>query len=212
VSASAPLPTGEPDRAGLEPRNATEDAILATAREVLEETSYKALTIDGLARRAFVSRTSVYFYFPNKRAIVDRLIQQAFAEMYVAVQPYVDGDGNPRAELRLAIGRLGAVVNRNAPVLRIASHLSGSDDRMPSEWQPYLSRFVEGAARRIARDQERGIAPRDIPAATSAQALTAMVERMLTLEVIRGDGDAAGSVRVLAELWWRAVYAQVGRA
>jgi len=28
---------------------------------------------DAIARKAFVSRTAVYFYFPNKRAVVDRL-------------------------------------------------------------------------------------------------------------------------------------------
>ena len=61
---------------------------------------------------------------------------------------------------------------------------------------------------RIARDQERGIAPADIPPRISAQALLAMVEQHIVREVVLGRGDAADSMRVLAELWWRAVYSR----
>lgn len=194
----------------LEPRNATEDAILAAARVALAEAPYEKLTIDGLARRAFVSRTTVYFYFQNKRAVVDRLIQQAFAEMYAAAAPYFEGDGNPRAELRLAITRVVAATDAHADELKLAAQLSGAEDRLPREWEPYVSRFISAGAARIARDQERGVAPADIPAEFTAGALTAMVERILTLEVIRRDGSAHRSIALLAELWWRAVYAQVG--
>ncbi len=191
----------------LAPRNPTEDAILAAAREMLGEASHEDLTIDDIARRAFVSRTTVYFYFSNKRAVIDRLIQQAFADMYVAAAPYLEGTGEPRLELRLALGRMVAVVNRNGPILLLAAHLSGAEkNRMPPEWEPYIGRFTSAAQARIRRDQERGIAPADISARVAAQALCAMVERHLTMEVVRGGGDVNETIRVLAELWWRAVY------
>ena len=190
------------------PRNATEDAILGAARESLTQSSFDTLTMDAIARRAFVSRTTVYFYFPNKRAVVDRLIQGAFAEMYAAAAPYFEGQGEPRLELRLGLSRVVACVNRHASVLLLAAHLSGREDQLPPEWEPYLRRFVASAARRIRRDQERGVAPDDIPAKLAAQALCAMVERHVTVEVIRGGGDAKESIRVLSELWWRGVYSR----
>jgi len=192
----------------LAPRNATEDAILAAARKALAEVPYDTLTMDLIARRAFVSRTSVYFYFPNKRAVVDRLIQQSFADMHAAGAPYLEGSGEPRLELRLALARVVAVVNANAAVLLLAAHLSGREDRLPPEWEPYIKRFVVDGERRIRRDQERGIAPDDISARISAQALIAMVERHLSMEVMRGGGDVNESIRVLSELWWRAVYSR----
>ena len=68
-------------------------------------------------------------------------------------------------------------------------------------------RLRNAAARRIRGDQQRGIAPSDIPAGTSANALLAMVEG----QVVRGGSDAEETVRVLAELWWRAVYSRPGR-
>ena len=73
-------PAGKAKRT-LAPRNATEDGILAAAREMLDEAPYHELTVDAIARRAYVSRTAVYFYFPNKRAVIDRLIQQVFTDM-----------------------------------------------------------------------------------------------------------------------------------
>ena len=94
------------------PETPTEDAILAAAREALLEEPYDAVTIEGIARRAYVSRTTVYFYFPNKRAVVDRLIQRAFADILEAAAPYLEGDGDPRAELHAALA--GVVADRRS--------------------------------------------------------------------------------------------------
>lgn len=197
------------DRASVRSRNATERAILDAARQALAEEPFDKLTMDAIAKRAFVSRTAVYFYFENKRALVDRLIQRAFADMFDAAMPYLEGDQDPRRELRVAMGRCVAVVNANAHVLLLAAQLSGQDaGRMPEEWAPYITRFVQAGTRRIARDQERGIAPADIEPRLSAQALLAMVESHVIREVLRGRGDVNESIRTLAELWWRAVYSR----
>ncbi len=187
-------------------RNPTEDAILAAAREALLEEPYDAVTIDGIARRAYVSRTTVYFYFPNKRAVVDRLIQRAFADILDAASPYLEGDGDPRAELHAALAGVVAIVDRDASILRLALWLYGREDQLPAEWAPHIQRLVVAGAKRIARDQERGLAPDDIPARTSALALSAMVERHVGMEIVRSGRDGHESIRVLSELWWRAVY------
>jgi len=196
-------------RAAVQTRNATEEAILEAAREALAEKGFDALTMDAIARKAFVSRTAVYFYFPNKRAVVDRLIQQVFSQMYLAASPYLDGEGEPRRELRASLARVMAVVNGNAGLLLLAAQLSGArGEHLPDEWAPYIMRFVERAAARIERDQERGIAPDDILPRLSAQALLAMIENHITREVVLKRGDATESIRTLSELWWRAVYSK----
>jgi AcrR family transcriptional regulator len=189
-------------------RNPTEDAILAAAREALLEEPYDAVTIEGIARRAYVSRTTVYFYFPNKRAVVDRLIQRAFADILDAASPYLEGEGDPRAELHAALAGVVAIVDRDASILRLALWLYGREDQLPAEWAPHIQRLVVAGAKRIARDQERGLAPDDIPARTSALALSAMVERHVGMEIVRSGRDGHESIRVLSELWWRAVYSK----
>jgi AcrR family transcriptional regulator len=189
-------------------RNPTEDAILAAAREALLEEPYDAVTIEGIARRAYVSRTTVYFYFTNKRAVVDRLIQRAFADILDAASPYLEGEGDPRAELHAALAGVVAIVDRDASILRLALWLYGREDQLPAEWAPHIQRLVVAGAKRIARDQERGLAPDDIPARTSALALSAMVERHVGMEIVRSGRDGHESIRVLSELWWRAVYSK----
>lgn len=198
------------DRESVRSRNATERAILDAARQALAEEPYEKLTMDTIAKRAFVSRTAVYFYFDNKRALVDRLIQRAFADMYEAAATYFEGSDDARRELRLGLGRTVAVVNRNGHVLALAAQLSGEGGQghLPTEWAPYIVRFAQGATRRISRDQQRGIAPDDIPARLSAQALLVMVEHHIIREVVLGRADPNESIRVLAELWWRAVYSR----
>jgi AcrR family transcriptional regulator len=190
----------------LAPRNETEAAILDAARAAIAEEGYDRLTMNGLAQRAYVSRTNVYFYFANKRAVLDRLVQQSFAEMLVAGAPYLDGNGEPRRELRLGMARVVGVVNKNAAVLLLAGKLSGAEDGLPLEWQPYVRRLVRAAERRIRSDQMRGKAPNDIDAGIAARALMAMVERHITTEVIHGEQSMTETVATLAELWYRAVY------
>jgi AcrR family transcriptional regulator len=190
----------------LAPRNETEAAILDAARAAIAEEGYDRLTMNGLAQRAYVSRTNVYFYFANKRAVLDRLVQQSFAEMLVAGAPYLDGNGEPRRELRLGMARVVGVVNKNAAVLLLAGKLSGAEDGLPLEWQPYVRRLVRAAERRIRSDQMRGKAPNDIDAGIASRALMAMVERHITHEVIHGEQSMTETVATLAELWYRAVY------
>jgi TetR/AcrR family transcriptional regulator, ethionamide resistance regulator len=202
MAATAPTDLGS--------RNPTEDAILAAAREALREEPYDGVTIEGIARRAYVSRTTVYFYFPNKRAVVDRLIQRAFADILEAASPYLEGDGDPRAELHAALAGVVGIVDRDASILRLALWLYGREDQLPAEWAPHIQRLVVAGAKRIARDQERGLAPDDIPARTSALALSAMVERHVGMEIVRAGRDGHESIRVLSELWWRAVYSKPG--
>jgi AcrR family transcriptional regulator len=190
----------------LAPRNETEAAILDAARAHIAEEGYDRLTMNGLAQRAYVSRTNVYFYFANKRAVLDRLVQQSFAEMLVAGAPYLDGNGDPRRELRLGMARVVGVVNKNAAVLLLAGKLSGAEDGLPAEWQPYVRRLVRAAERRIRSDQMRGKAPNDIDAGIASRALMAMVERHITTGVIHGEQSMTETVATLAELWYRAVY------
>jgi TetR/AcrR family transcriptional regulator, ethionamide resistance regulator len=187
-------------------RNATEEAIVDAARDALAEVPFRQLTMETIAQRAFVSRTALYFYFPNKRAVIDRLIQQTFTDTYEAASPYIEGRGDPRKELYVALTQVIEIVDRDGHVLMLAAGLSGEEDHLPPEWAPYVARFFDGCASRIARDQQAGIAPTDIPPRLAAQALVAMVERHVTLELISGGGDAHQTIKLLAELWWRAVY------
>jgi len=193
--------------AAPEPRNATEKAILDAARSLLSSEGYEGTTIEAIAKKAIVSRTAVYFYFQSKAAILEKLVQQTFADMYAAAAPYLAGNGDPREELRSALARLTAVVLRDADLLLlVARQLGERHSNMPSEWIPYLKRLVDAASRRIERDQERGLAAKDMPAALMSQALCSMIERSITLRIASSEPIDPQMIFVLAELCWRAIY------
>ena len=149
--------------------------------------------MDAIAQRAFVVAHAVYFYFPNKRAVVDRLIQQAFTRHVPGRRRRTStARATPRRELRTrARARRRASSTATGGLLLLAAQLHGrAGEHLPAEWEPYIPRFVERAEARIARDQERGIAPADIPPRLAAQALLAMVENHITREIVLNGGDA----------------------
>lgn len=69
-------------RSGGRPRDPrVDEAVLAAALEVLAEDGYARLTIEGVAQRAGVARTSVYRRWPTKASLVlDAVIKLGLAE------------------------------------------------------------------------------------------------------------------------------------
>ena len=65
----------------LAPRNATEDGILDAAREMLDEAPYHELTVDAIAAARSSRAPRSTSTSTNKRAVIDRLIQQVFNDM-----------------------------------------------------------------------------------------------------------------------------------
>lgn len=62
------------------------DEILAGATELLEETgSEQAVTLRAVARRVGISAPSIYAHFPDREAIVDAIIDGAFADFNAAI-------------------------------------------------------------------------------------------------------------------------------
>lgn len=55
-------------------REGTDEAILSVARTLLEERGYGELTVDAVADRAGVAKTTVYRRWPSKGALVAALI------------------------------------------------------------------------------------------------------------------------------------------
>ena len=55
-------------------REGTDEEILSVAREMLSTRGYREVTIDGIAERAGVAKTTVYRRWPSKGALIEALI------------------------------------------------------------------------------------------------------------------------------------------
>ena len=73
MSIIAAVSTGKRGR-GRPRREGADEEILAVARAMLDEGSYGALTVDALAERAGVAKTTVYRRWPSKGALIAALI------------------------------------------------------------------------------------------------------------------------------------------
>jgi len=71
VSTTAKRGRGRPRREGAD------EEILSIARTLLEEHGYRALTVDAVAERAGVAKTTIYRRWPSKGALISALIPPA---------------------------------------------------------------------------------------------------------------------------------------
>ena len=79
--------------------------ILAGATELLERTgSEEAVTLRAVARQVGISAPSIYSHFPDREAIVDAIVDGAFADFNAAIREASDaatsGGEGPLARLR----------------------------------------------------------------------------------------------------------------
>lgn len=111
----------------------TRHAILVAARTLFVDNGYAATTLQTVAERAGVAAATVYAIFGTKRELLRQLIESAIADddslpithgresLTVAAEP------NPRrrAELDAALAR--SIVERLAPIVRVAAEAAASD-------------------------------------------------------------------------------------
>lgn len=115
----------------------TRAAILAAALELFVAGGYTATTIQAIADEAGVAVQTVYAAFGNKRELLRQLIESAVAGddepepitaravfKSIAAEP----DARRRAELDAALSR--SIIERVAPIVRIASEAAASDPEM----------------------------------------------------------------------------------
>lgn len=95
----SPKPGGEQQgTAPGRPRNArSHAAILKATAELLAEIGYRAMTIEGIAARAGVGKTTVYRWWPSKGVLVVEAIREKLPLPSLAVT------GDPRKDLHAAI-------------------------------------------------------------------------------------------------------------
>lgn len=131
-----------------------EAAILAATRELLVGRSVDDLTIDGIAKAAGVSRTSFYFYFPTKQAVVTALLDGLW-DQFGGTYAWFDSVGPDRAGLRAHHDAVARVWQENRSILTCTT---GSVDYEPlAEWADKAQqRFVEVLVAKIERDRIAG--------------------------------------------------------
>lgn len=187
-----------------------EQAILATAEQLLGRRAFADISVDDLAKGAGISRPTFYFYFPSKEAVLltlwERVIREADAALEALPTDPADGHDVWRPGISVFFDTFGA--HRGVTVAA-----SGSDNaEIRAVFSTFMEKWIDFTAATIEAERRRGAAPDTVPARDIATALNLMNERTL-LAAFAQETPAIPAERVLDSLvhvWTCAVYGHCG--
>ena len=187
-----------------------EAAILDTMAELLAERPLSSLSIDELAQGAGISRSTFYFYFDSREAVL-RALSARLADLVFEVSGswLRRGDEQPEQALRRAIGNYLDLWHEHGAVLRAIANSCAGDPELQAFWTEVGTRFVAAAAEQIRRERDAGLALPAPPTATDlALVLSSMSERVChgASQGHLSDRARTRLADTLAIAWHRAIY------
>jgi AcrR family transcriptional regulator len=138
--------------AGRAPRGkATTEALRGAVRGMLDELGYQALTIEGVATRSGVAKTSIYRRWPSKAEMVFDLMLHSSDEL-----PPLDDRGSLAGDIDALAGRIVALVA--GPLgRRIFPGLIGDIAGDPALMERFRNTIVLDGRKQIAQVLERSV-------------------------------------------------------
>ncbi len=180
----------------------------ATERLMRDGASFTELSVDRLSTEAGISRASFYIYFEDKGHLLRRLAGQVFGDLATRAERWlgVAWRHNPD-DVRAAMAGIIESYRRHQSVLVALNEMAGYDPPTAETYRELLNAISQRMIRVIEDGQADGSIRPELPAATTASALTWMVERACqqNLPVKPRDYDAELAA-TLAEIVWGAMY------
>ncbi|MGH3253462.1 MAG: TetR/AcrR family transcriptional regulator [Trebonia sp.] len=166
------------------------EQLLDVAERLLQTHPPSELTVERVASAVGVSRSSLYFYFQGKWAIVDQLIERASREMFERSAAL--GDAPDLASyLREMVSLAAAGWSRHRAVFLAATERSAHADEATDNWRSIMGRFADAMARHIDAEPECASAVLPLGGSMAAAEITCwMVERNLFMHYSRPHEDA----------------------
>jgi TetR/AcrR family transcriptional regulator, ethionamide resistance regulator len=189
-----------------------EQAILDTARRLLEERSIAEISVDDLAKGAGISRPTFYFYFPSKDAVLVALFERAIHEMDVA---FDDHNQSPPVADRYEMLRAGISVffdtfARHRGVTRAVQEVRASHPEVRELQANFMKKWIDSTTAIIEAGRAAGLGPTTLPARDLATALYLMNERALFAS-FSGEEPSIAQDRLLdtlTHIWVTAIYGE----
>lgn len=180
----------------------------ATERLMREGASFTELSVDRLSSAAGISRASFYIYFEDKGHLLRRLANQVFADLADSADRWWSvATRHDPGDVRAAMDGIIASYRRHQPVLVALNEMAGYDPLVAATYRNLLTAVTGRMTRVIESGQADGSIRPELSAATTASALTWMVERACQQNLPTAsagyDGELAAT---LTEIVWGALY------
>ncbi|MEJ2864081.1 TetR/AcrR family transcriptional regulator [Actinomycetospora flava] len=173
-----------------------------------EGESFTEVSVERLAARAGVSRSTFYVHFEDKGRLLSELTADVVDQLLEAGRGWWGND--PPAspdELRARAGTIVATYRPRAELMRAVIDSSSHDPAVREVFRELTGRYVTEITAHITAGQAAGTVRRDVPPGPTAQMLTAMAERGLD-RMLRGADDAAArdAVEAFTAIVWNTLY------
>jgi TetR/AcrR family transcriptional regulator, ethionamide resistance regulator len=190
-------------------RRRTREEVQADVRDalvgLLAERPFKDITIDELARRAGLSRTAFYFYYPDKNEVLKEAAETVAAEVYAAADRLWHGSGPPEQLVREAIEGIAAVYSKHGDMFRAGLEVTTYDEEFRKFYWALIGRFVDATAEHLRRELATGRA-RPLDVDVVAESLVWMAERCAYAFFLIEGRPESEVIEPLVSIWVHAVY------
>jgi AcrR family transcriptional regulator len=180
----------------------------ATERLMRDGASFTELSVDRLATEAGISRASFYVYFEDKGHLLRQLAGQVFGDLARGAERWwgMAWRHDPD-DVRAAMDGIIESYRRHQSVLVALNEMAAYDPATAQTYRELLTAISQRMTRVIEDGQADGSIRPELRAATTASALTWMVERAChqNLPVKPREYDAE-LAETLAEIAWGALY------
>ncbi|WP_327144423.1 TetR/AcrR family transcriptional regulator [Nocardia sp. NBC_01327] len=186
-----------------------EAQILDATRRLLTKKPMAKLTVDDITHATDISRTSFYFYFPSKQAVLARLMEDV-SDSYAQTHVWLPSTGPQRELLHAQLIGAAEVWHDNSAIL--VCSLEGYDSSYPplTEFIAAIqARFTSALAAKIDRDRAAGLAPEGIDSATLATLVALMRDGRLSQLSAAPRNDVTQGIDDLAEAILRLIYGRL---
>jgi AcrR family transcriptional regulator len=118
---------------------------------------FSEMTIPSLMQLTGSSRSTFYSHFNDLHEPMEVVLDLMKDEIFHAVEPWLNGVGDPVALITQTISGLVSVCYQRGPFLKAIADAAAYDARFEKGWEQFLGEFDAAGAGRIRADQEQGI-------------------------------------------------------
>ncbi|MEL6422477.1 MAG: TetR/AcrR family transcriptional regulator [Pseudomonadota bacterium] len=118
------------------------DEIIEAGFQAFAESGFHGTTLDDVAKRAGITKGTIYLYFDNKQALFEAAVQSPSGLLLGEVEELVDGwDSSMEALLRLMIQTIHAAIN-SGEIKHVFCIVIGEGERFPELTKFHYENFV----------------------------------------------------------------------
>ena len=168
---------------------------------------FRELTVGRVMADTTLSRPAFYQYFTDVHQLIEVLLGEVETVMHEIADPWISGEGEPRAALWESLRGVVQVCVDQGPILRAIAEAAPLDRRLEAAWSAFMGRWDDAVAARIEAEHAAGRVPA-LNARRLARALNSMDTAVLIAEFgRRPQGDPEAVLDTLYRVWVAALYA-----